>query len=222
MTLLLGSLFYRGPVWGGGDGGGSSDEQESGGGLTFYNTYDSAGNLTYSGTSREDAEAQAAIDSATRGVQDTLSWFEGEGSSAAEEERVRQAEEERARQESEAQAALDSARQSVSAASWSDPSNWVVTSDERGDLQKQYVGDLPPPTSGNYTVPTFEQISQSTGRPDISLPVVATGNQAQVQDSFGNLFRNVEEASRNEVRIQDYLDPSNYDYLQQAGRSIPG
>lgn len=99
-------------------------------------------------------------------------------------------------------------------ASWSDPANWIVTSDERGDLQKEYIGSEPPPSDGNYTVPSFAAIASGTSKPASSLDVVVEGGQAYVTDKAGNKFTNVDTAAASDItidrQVSSYEDPSNY------------
>ena len=99
--------------------------------------------------------------------------------------------------------------------SWSNPSNWIVTSTEQGDLDKQYIGDMTAPTNGAYTVPSYASINTSTSDPASSLDIVLDASGVPfVTDQAGNRFSNVDDAVSSDVAIGEqvasYEDPSNY------------
>ncbi len=98
--------------------------------------------------------------------------------------------------------------------SWNNPSNWIITSNERGDLDKQYIGSEPAPSGGNYTVPSFAAIDSGTSKPGSSLDVVVEGSQAYVTDKAGQKFTNVDSAVSSDAaidrKVSSYEDPSNY------------
>ena len=98
--------------------------------------------------------------------------------------------------------------------SWNNPSNWIITSNERGDLDKQYIGNEPAPSGGNYTVPSFAAIDSGTSKPGSSLDVVVEGGQAYVTDKAGQKFTNVDSAVSSDAsidrKVASYEDPSNY------------
>ena len=98
--------------------------------------------------------------------------------------------------------------------SWNNPSNWIITSNERGDLDKQYIGSEPAPSGGNYTVPSFAAIDSGTSKPGSSLDVVVEGSQAYVTDKAGQKFTNVDSAVSSDAsidrKVASYEDPSNY------------
>ena len=99
--------------------------------------------------------------------------------------------------------------------SWSNPSNWIVTSTEQGDLDKQYIGDMTAPTNGAYTVPSYASINTSTSDPASSLDIVLDESGVPfVTDQAGNRFSNVDDAVSSDVAIGEqvasYEDPSNY------------
>ena len=98
--------------------------------------------------------------------------------------------------------------------SWSNPSNWIITSNERGELDKQYIGSEPAPSGGNYTVPSFAAIDSGTSKPGSSLDVVVEGSKAYVTDKAGEKFDNVEQAAASDIvidrKVASYEDPSNY------------
>ena len=98
--------------------------------------------------------------------------------------------------------------------SWNNPSNWIITSNERGDLDKQYIGSEPAPSGGNYTVPSFAAIDSGTSKPGSSLDVVIEGGKAFVADKAGQKFDNIEEAAASDIvinrKVASYEDPSNY------------
>jgi len=101
-------------------------------------------------------------------------------------------------------------KEEVDSASWSNPSNWIITSDERGDLQKQYIGNRDVPANGDYTVPSFADINSGTADPGSSIPVIIENGQAYVTDVLGNKYTNVDAAATNDVKISSYEDSSNY------------
>lgn len=95
--------------------------------------------------------------------------------------------------------------------SWSNPKNYIITTDERGNIDKQYIGDEKAPSGGQYKVPSFKDINKKTSDKSSSLDVqIDNKGKAYVTDELGNKYTNVDKAAANDAKIQSYSDETNY------------
>lgn len=104
-------------------------------------------------------------------------------------------------------------------ASYEDPANYRIDTNQQDELIRVYVGDEDVPSVG-FETPSWSAVDtaqENAPDKDDYYDLTFADGEMKVLDSYGNSFETPAEAVKNDLSINSHLDPSQYEVISAGG-----